>query len=417
MSTIAEKILSEKCGRKVTAGEIVEANVDLVMFHDLTGFHVLEVMEKVGKVQVFDPDKLVVIFDHFVPPPDARSATLQKKLREFVRKFGITKFHDVGDGICHVVMIERGYIRPGMLVIGADSHTTTGGAVGAFSTGMGASDVAAAVLTGKIWLRVPETIKIVLEGEPPRGVMAKDIILHIIGTHGSDAANFKAVEFHGSTLRYLNLDERMTLANMSVEMGAETGIVPPDEITLQHYGELGITDIKPVLPDPNAEYVDEWHVDVSKLEPQVAIPHRIDNVKPISEVEGTEEVNEVFIGSCTNGKLTDLIIAAKIMKGRKIKVDRCVVIAASRKIFLKALEMGIIQILVEAGCTVTHGTCGPCLGGHFGLIGDGEVAVSTGSRNFKGRMGSPEGKVYVASPAVAAATAIEGKLADPRKYL
>lgn len=415
MSTIAEKILSEKCGRQVAPGEIVEAKVDLVMFHDLTGFHVVEVMEKVGKIQIFDPDRLVVVFDHFVPPPDARSATIQKRLREFVRKFGIKNFHDVCDGICHVILIERGYIRPGMFVVGADSHTTTGGAVGAFATGMGASDVAAAVLTGRIWTIVPETIKIVLEGQPPAGVMAKDIILHIIGTHGSDAANFKAVEFHGSTLRYLNIEERMTLSNMSVEMGAETGIVVPDEITIQYYRELGI-EVKPVLPDPNAHYCDEWHVDVSKLEPQVAVPHNIDNVKPVTEVEGVE-VDEVFIGSCTNGKLTDLMIAAKIMKGKKIKVSRCVVIAASRRIFQKALEMGIIQTLVEAGCVVTYGTCGPCLGGHFGLIGDGEVAVSTGSRNFKGRMGSPEGKVYVASPATAAATAVEGKITDPRKYL
>ncbi len=415
MSTVVEKILSEKTGRKVTPGEIVEANVDLVMFHDLTGFHVVEVMEKIGKVQVFDPDKIVVVFDHFVPPPDARSATIQKRMREFVRKMGIRKFHDVCDGICHVILIERGYVRPGMFVVGADSHTTTGGAVGAFATGMGASDVAAATLTGKIWTIVPETIKVVFEGEPPKGVMAKDMILHVIGEHGSDAANFKAVEYHGPTLKYLNIDERMTLANMSVEMGAETGIVIPDEITISYFRELGI-DVKPVLPDPNAEYCDVWHVDVSKLEPQIAVPHNIDNVKPVSEVEGVE-VDEVFIGSCTNGRLTDLEIAARIMKGRKIKVSRCVVIAASRRIFLKALERGIIQTLVEAGCVVTYGTCGPCLGGHFGLIGDGEVAVSTGSRNFKGRMGSPNGLVYVASPATAAATAIEGKITDPRKYL
>ncbi len=416
MSTIVEKILSEKCGRTVTPGEIVEASVDLVMFHDLTGFHVLEVMEKIGKVQVFNPDRIVVVFDHFVPPPDTRSANIQKKLRDFVKSMNIKNFHDVCEGICHVILIERGYIRPGMFVVGADSHTTTGGAVGAFSTGMGASDVAAATLTGKIWTIVPETIKVVIEGELQKGVMAKDIVLKIIGEHGSDAANFKVVEYHGSTLKKLNIDERMTLSNMSVEMGAECGIVVPDEITINYFYELGIRDIKPVLPDPNAEYCDEWHVDVSKLEPQVAVPHNIDNVKPISEVEGIE-VDEVFIGSCTNGRLTDLEIAAKIMKGRKIKVSRCVVIAASRKIFLEALKRGIIQTLVEAGCVVTYGTCGPCLGGHFGLIGDGEVAVSTGSRNFKGRMGSPNGYVYVASPAVAAATAVEGKLADPRKYL
>ncbi len=415
MSTICEKILSKACGRDVSPGEVVEANVDLAMFHDLTGYHVVEVMEKVGLVKVWNNDHLVIIFDHLVPPPSTRAADLQRKLREFAKKYSITKFHDCGEGICHIVMIEKRYTRPGMFVVGADSHTTTGGAVGAFSTGIGASDMAMVVLTGKLWVMVPETIKIVIEGEVPRGVMAKDIILNIIGNHGSDAANFRVVEFHGSTLKKLNIDERVTLANMSVEMGAECGIVVPDEITLNFYREVGI-DVKPVLPDVNAKYCDEWNIDVSKLEPQIAIPHSIDNVKSVNEVEGVE-VDEVFIGSCTNGKLTDLEIAAKIMKGEKIKVSRCVVVAASREIFKKALERGYVQALVEAGCIVTYGTCGPCLGGHFGLIGDGEVAVSTGSRNFKGRMGSPEGKVYVASPAVAAASAIEGKIADPRKYL
>lgn len=415
MSTIVEKILSRACGRSVSPGEIIEANVDLVMFHDLTGYHVIEVMKKVGVEKVFNPDKIVVIFDHFVPPPDVKSANIQKGLREFVKKQGITKFHDICEGICHVLMIEKGYIQPGMFIVGADSHTTTGGAVGAYATGMGASDIAMATLTGKVWTHVPETIKIVFTGRLPKGVMAKDMILYVIGQHGSDAANFKAVEFHGDTLKELNIDERMTLANMSVEMGAETGIVIPDEITINYFKELGI-EVKPILPDKNAKYCDEWIVEVEKLEPQIAIPHNIDNVKPISEVEGTD-IDEVFIGSCTNGKLTDLLIAAKIMKNKKVKVNKCIVIAASRQIFLKALQMGIIQTLVEAGCVVTYGTCGPCLGGHFGLTADDEIAISTGSRNFKGRMGSPNAKVYVTSPAVAAASAIEGRITDPRKYL
>ncbi len=415
MSTLVEKIFSRACGKSVSPGDIVEVNVDLVMFHDLTGFHVVEVMRKVGVERVFDVNKLVVVFDHFVPPPDVRSANLQRGLREFVRRHGVPKFHDVGDGICHVLMVERGYARPGMFIVGADSHTTTSGAVGAYATGMGASDIAMAVLTGRIWSHVPDVIKVELTGRLPKGVTAKDVILHVIGEHGADAANFRALEFHGDALRELNIDERMTLSNMSVEIGAEAGVVVPDEVTVSHFRDLGI-EVKPILPDSNARYSDEWVVDVSKLEPKVAVPHRIDDVKSVTEVEG-DDVNEVFIGSCTNGKLTDLMVAAKIMKGRKIKVDRCVVIAASRRIFLKALEMGIVRTLVEAGCTVTHSTCGPCLGGHFGVVGDGEVAVSTGSRNFRGRMGSPNAKVYVSSPAVAAATAVEGKIADPRRYL
>ncbi len=410
--TMAEKIFSEKVGRRVEPGEIVEAPVDMAMVHDLTGPHVVEIVREVmGKDYVWDPTKVAVIFDHQAPADRIRSAELHILMRGVVRRLGIKRFHDVGDGICHQVMVEERYVKPGMLVVGADSHTVTYGAVGAFATGIGASDMAMVWITGKLWFKVPESIKVLVEGELPKGTFPKDVILHIIGSVGADGATYKAVEYHGDTIRRMSIAGRMVLANMSVEMGAKAGMVPADEKTVEFfYGT-----VKPFGPDPDAEYQDEWRFDVSNLEPQVAVPYSIDNVKPVSEVEGVE-IDQAFIGSCTNGRLEDLEVAAKIMKGRKVK-SRCIVIPASRKVFAEALKRGYIETFIEAGCFVAHSTCGPCLGGHLGVLGPNEVAIASTNRNFRGRMGHPTSKTYVASPATVAASAVEGKIADPRKYL
>ena len=415
---MAEKILSRASGKDVAPGEIVEANIDLAMVHDLTGPHVVEVVKEIaGDVKVWDPDKVAIIFDHHVPADKIRAAELQLIMRRVARKLGIKKFHDVGrGGICHQVLVEERYVRPGMLVVGADSHTVTSGAVGAFATGIGASDMAMVWLTGKLWFKVPESIKANITGKLPKGVYAKDVILHIIGTVTVDGATYKAVEFHGDTVKNMSIADRMTLANMSVEMGAKAGMVPADEITVNFFKEVGM-DVKPFGPDPGAQYEDEWNFEVSNLEPQVAAPHSVDNVKPVSEVEGVE-IDQAFIGSCTNGRYEDFVEAAKILKGRKVAPGvRCIAIPASVKQYLKLLKDGIIDILTQAGCFVAYATCGPCLGGHLGVLGPGEVAISSSNRNFKGRMGHPESKVYLASPATVAASAVEGKIADPRKYL
>ncbi len=410
--TMAEKVFAEKVGRRVEVGEIVEAPVDMAMVHDLTGPHVVEVVREVmGKDYVWDPNKVAVIFDHQAPADRIRSAELHALMRGVVRRLGIKRFHDVGAGICHQVMVEERYVKPSMLVVGADSHTVTYGAVGAFATGIGASDMAMVWITGRLWFKVPESVKAVVEGELPKGVFPKDVILHIIGSVGADGATYKSVEFHGETIKDMSIAGRMVLANMSVEMGAKAGMIPADEKTVEYfYGT-----VKPFGPDPDAEYRDEWRFDVSNLEPQVAVPYSIDNVKSVSEVEGIE-VDQAFIGSCTNGRLEDLEVAAKILKGKKAR-SRCIVIPASRKVFAEALKRGYIDIFIEAGCFVAHSTCGPCLGGHLGVLGPNEVAIASTNRNFRGRMGHPTSKTYVASPATVAASAVEGKITDPRKYL
>ncbi len=417
--TMAEKILSRASRRKsVSPGEIVEADIDLAMVHDLTGPHVVEVVKEIaGEVTVWDPDKVAIIFDHHVPADKIRAAELQLIMRRVAKKLGIKKFHDVGrGGICHQVLVEERYVRPGMLVVGADSHTVTSGAVGAFATGIGASDMAMVWLTGRLWFMVPESVKVNVNGVLPKGVYAKDVILHIIGTVTVDGATYKAVEFHGDTIKRMNISERMTLSNMSVEMGAKAGMVPADEVTVKFFEEAGIR-VKPFGPDEGAEYADVWEFEVSNLEPQVAAPHSVDNVHPVSELEGTP-INQAFIGSCTNGRYEDFVEAAKILKGRKVAEGvRCIAIPASLKQYLRLLKEGIIDILTEAGCFVAHSTCGPCLGGHLGVLGPNEVAISSSNRNFRGRMGHPKSEVYLASPATVAASAVEGKIADPRKYL
>lgn len=412
--TLTEKILSRAAGRQVSPGDVAEVSVDLAAFHDLTGHHVVEVMENVGVVKVWDVNKFVVAFDHLAPPPNERAAEIQVNLRKFVKSINLRNFHDVGEGILHQLLLEK-YALPGQVIMAADSHTTTVGAIGAFAQGMGASDMASILITGKTWLVIPEPFLVRLINEPALGVYGKDVALHILSVFKAEGLNGKSVEFMVERPRAFPMDYRATVSNMGVEFGADAAIFIPDEETLDYLRRSRGVEVKPITPDPDAKYVDEYTIELNKLEPLVAAPHSVDNVKPITEVEGTE-VDYVFIGSCTNGRLSDLEVAARILRNRRVKA-RCIAIPASRDLFLKALNAGYINSLTEAGCVVTYGTCGPCLGGHFGVIGPGEVAVSTGSRNFRGRMGSPEGKVYLANAAVAAAAALEGKLTDPRKYL
>jgi 3-isopropylmalate/(R)-2-methylmalate dehydratase large subunit len=409
--TLTEKILSRASDRRVSPGDVVEVKVDLVGFHDLTGYHVIEVMEKSGMMEVWDNERLVVAFDHLAPPPDQRSAEIQGFIRSFVKKMRIPNFHDINKGIMHQLFIES-YALPGQVIIGADSHTTTSGAVGAFSQGMGASDVAAAVITGKTWLTVPEPFKITLKGEPSKWITGKDVVLKILGEFKAEYFNGKSIEVEVESPFHFPMDYRATVSNMGIEMNADALMFIPDKETVRFIKENRGIEPPIITPDKEAKYYGEYDIELNKLEPLVAAPHSVDNVKTAREVSGTE-VDQVFIGSCTNGRISDFEIAVKILKGKKVKT-RTIAIPASYSVFKKAMELGYIEILVNAGCIVTYGTCGPCLGGHFGIAGPNEVIVSTSSRNFKGRMGSPESKVYLSGPAVAAATALTGKITDPR---
>jgi len=414
LPTLAQKILEQHAGRKLEPGEIVEARVDFVMLNDITGPLTLEVLKQVGRDEPWDPSRVVIILDHQSPATSVEAAAAHRRLREFSRKRGVRLF-DVGEGICHQVFMERGFARPGSLVVGADSHTCTYGALGCFGTGVGSTDAAYALLEGRLWFKVPKNFRILVNGRLPRGTFAKDLILHIIGNVGSEGASYMAVEFQGETISQLGISDRMVLCNMGVEMGAKVSLVAPDIRTREWFRERGI-EISPMASDSDAEWEKEEGFEVSKLEPQVACPPRVDNVKPVSEVEGTE-IDQAFLGSCTNGRLEDLVEAARILRGRKIHPRvRMVVSPASREVYLKAVKLGIIRSLVEAGATVVAPSCAACMGGHVGILGPGEVCISSSNRNFKGRMGSPEAQIYLASPATVAASAVEGKIVDPRRY-
>lgn len=408
--TLTEKILERASGRAVSPGDVIEVAVDVVAFHDLTGYHVIEVMEKTGNVKIHNIDSLVIAFDHLVPPPDVRSAEIQQNIRLFARKHGIKNFHDVGFGILHQVLIER-YVLPGQVVMAADSHTTTSGALGAFAQGLGASDIAAIVLTGKTWLTVSQPFKIKLTGALKEWRTGKEVALEILRVFKADYFNGMSIEVFVDSPQSFPMDYRVTVANMGIEMNADTLMFVPDSVTVNYVKMERGFEPKTITPDPNAEYVDEYTIELDKVDFLVAAPHSVDNVKSVRDVWGTE-VDYVFIGSCTNGRLSDFEIAAKIMKGKKVK-SRCIAIPASWNVFRKAMELGYIQTLVEAGCIVTYGTCGPCIGGHFGIAAPGEVVVSTSNRNFVGRMGSPQAKIYLSGPAIAAATAVSGKIVEP----
>ena len=415
--TIAEKILAKKAGRKdVQPGEIVTCRVDLAMSHENARL-VMRHFDKIGVDKVWDPDRIVIIFDHRVPAESEITAIGQKEIREFVKSQGIKHFYDINVGICHQVLAEKGFSRPGILLVGTDSHTTTAGAFGAFATGVGATDMAAVWATGELWLRVPETIKIVIHGELPTGVYAKDVILHIIGKLGADGADYKAVEFYGETITRMSVASRMVMSNLSMEMGAKAAIIPPDGKTLEYVQSRTSWDYEPIYADDDAQYVETYEFDVANLSPQVACPHSVDNVKPIEEVEGIK-VDQAVIGSCTNGRLEDLIEAAKILSTRHVHKDvRLIVIPASWEIYRQALKQGIIETFINAGAVIINPGCGPCLGAHQGVLAPGEVAIASTNRNFQGRMGSPDSFVYLASPATVAASAVEGKITDPRRLL
>ena len=422
--TIAQKILARASGKAfVHVGDIVEPAVDLAMSHENTALVVnqfMEVFKGTGlPAKIWDPAKVAVIFDHRVPAESSKTATNQKKIREFVAQQGIAKFHDVrGDqgGICHQILPENGYVRPGDVVVGADSHTTTHGALGAFSFGIGATEMASVWALGvALNVEVPETIKVAVRGEFAKFVSAKDLILHVIGRLSSRGANFKVIEFHGETIKRMPTSGRLVLCNMSVEAGATCGIVPPDEETVSYLrNEAGVAgEIHLITPDPDAVYAQTLDVDVSNLSPQLACPHAVDNVVAVREREGTK-IDQVVIGSCTNGRYDDVVAAAAILKGKKIASHvRVLVFPASWRIYRRLLRDGIFEDLAESGAIIMNPGCGCCLGVHQGALADGDVALSTTNRNFPGRMGNPNSQIYLCSPEVAAASAVAGAITDP----
>ena len=413
--TVSEKILARASGQEeVRAGEIVKARVDVAMMPDLTTILAVNAMKAMGVERVWDNEKVIIILDHVAPASTPLAAEIHRDIRNFAKEQDLKYLYDVDSGVCHQVLPEKGHVKPGKLVIGADSHTCTHGAFGAFATGVGSTDMGAIMATGKTWLRVPETIKVNVEGKLTDYVAPKDVILYTAGQIRADGATYNALEFAGTTISDMSVSGRMTLCNMAIEMGGKTGIVEPDEKTLSFL--KGRTDGKfdLVHADEDAKYKSVLHVDVDRLEPQIACPHKVDNVKPISEIAEIK-VNQAFVGSCTNGRLEDLQIAASILKGRRVHKDvRLLVVPASKEVYLEALDAGIVRDLIEAGATFSNPSCGACFGGHIGLLAPGEVGITSSNRNFKGRQGSPEALVYLASPAVTAASAVTGKITDPR---
>jgi 3-isopropylmalate/(R)-2-methylmalate dehydratase large subunit len=416
---ITEKILAKASGKtSVSPREIVDANVDMVMVHDLTGPLAVEAFKRIGVEKVWDNQKAVVILDHQVPAESVKAAELHKMMRQFAKQQGI-RIYDVGKGgICHQVMPEKGHVLPGTVIVGADSHTCTYGAFGAFATGIGSTEAAAVLATGKIWLKVPSAIKVNVNGKFKKYTAPKDLILHVIGKQGAGGAIYKSVEFRGPTIRAMSIAGRMTLCNMTVEMGAKNGIVEPDETT-RKFLEGRTTKMLPpfesLISDPDAAYEKTVNIDVTDLGSQVACPAQVDNVKPASELSSVP-LDQAFIGSCTNGRLEDLRVAAEILKGKQVKDGvRTLVIPASQEVYRQALNEGLMEIFTDAGALVCGSTCGPCLGGHIGLLAPGETCVSTSNRNFIGRMGSTQANVYLASPATVAASALTGHITDPNE--
>ena len=414
--TFSEKILGSKAGREARAGEVVTVSPDQILSHDNSAAIIAE-FKKLGVKNVKAPQKLIIILDHIVPAASEKYAANHKTIREFVTKQNISNFFDVPNGICHQVFSENGFALPGKLILGADSHTTSYGAFGAFSAGIGRSEVASLWATDEIWLKVPETIKIEISGKLPGGVYAKDVVLKIIGDEGADRANYKALEFTGEAVKRFSLASRLMLTNMAAEMGAKNGYCEPDEKTIEWLEGRTKEDFQAVTSDKDAAFEAVLKHDISSLEPQVACPHTVDNVRSISEVVGTG-FHQALIGTCTNGRFEDLEVAAGILKGKKVHPQvRVLVIPASRQEYLEALKKGIIETLAEAGCIILNPGCGPCLGAHQGILAPGEVALSTANRNFRGRMGSRDSEIYLASPATVAASSIEGKITNPRKFL
>jgi 3-isopropylmalate/(R)-2-methylmalate dehydratase large subunit len=415
---IAEKILASASGKsEVKPGDIIDAKVDKAMINEITGPLAIQAFKEIGTPKVWDKKRVVMILDHHVPADSVKSAELHRIMRAFAKEQGVQLFYDVGHGgVCHQVMVEKGHVLPGELVVGADSHTCTYGCVGSFATGIGSTEMAGVFATGTIWLKVPSSIRIVVEGKFQKSVAPKDLILHVIGEVGADGANYRAVEFTGSAISGIGMSGRMTICNMTVEMGAKTGLINPDKVTLEYVKTVTDEPFKVLTSDPDATYEKTVEVNLDKLTPQVACPHSVDNVKPVKDVEGTK-IDQAFIGSCTNGRLEDLELAAKFLKGRKVAKDvRLIVTPASQEVYMQALQRGLFEVFVKAGGFVCNPTCGACFGGHMGLLTADEVCVSTSNRNFVGRMGSPEAQIYLASPATVAASAVAGKIVDPADF-
>ncbi len=413
--TFAEKILAQKAGLDhVEPGQIVTVTPDFCMSHDNTAA-IAKIFAKIGVARVKDPERFVIVLDHTVPPSTEKYALGHKEIRQFVAAQGITHFYDGGVGICHQVLPEKGFALPGTLVLGADSHTTTYGAFGAFSAGIGRSEMAVLYATSKIWLKVPSTFKIVVHGRLRAPLTSKDLILKIIGDIGADGALYRSVEFTGEAIAEMSQASRMVLSNMAVEMGAKNGYIAPDDVTFRFLEGRAVRKYYPVYPDPDASYEKVLEFDAASLGPQVAKPHTVDNVSPVEEVAGTK-IDQVLLGTCTNGRLEDLRLAARIIAGKKIANGvRMLVLPASREVLLDALAEGLIDTFVRAGAMVLNPGCGPCLGAHEGVLAPGEVCLSTANRNFKGRMGSRDAEIYLASPATVAASALTGVITDPRE--
>jgi 3-isopropylmalate/(R)-2-methylmalate dehydratase large subunit len=413
--TIAEKILSEHSGKDLKAGDVAVCNIDFCFGQDGTSSIIIDSFRKLGAKKAFDKTKFCMIIDHSAPSPNIGVSAIHKKMRDFARAYEVG-LYDIGCGVCHQLVPELGHVTCGDLVLGADSHTCTYGAINVFSTGVGSTDLAIALASGKNWFRVPETIKAVVNGKLPKGVYSKDIILHMAKDIGANGATYKAVEFYGEAITALSVDARFTISNMAVEIGAKIGIMEADNKVLRWVGEHSNRPPKPVKADIDAKYAAVKKYDVSELVPQVAKPHAVDNVTDVTELSRVR-IDQAFVGTCTNGRLEDLEVAASILKGRSIHPGvKFIVGPASRDIYLEAVRKGLVEIFVKSGCTVVAPGCGPCVGTHNGVLADNEVAISTANRNFKGRMGNPNSFIYLASPATVAASALAGHIADPREH-
>lgn len=411
---ISEKILQKKSGKEPTPGEIIEVDIDLAMSHDGTSPPTIKVFDKIAS-KVWDKDKIAIVFDHVIPANTIGSAEFQKVARNFIKTQNITHHYTHGEGICHQVLPEMGLVEPGKLIVAADSHTCTYGAFGAFSTGMGATDLAMVYATGKTWLMVPESMKIEVVGKNPK-IKSKDIVLNIIGKIGIAGATYKTVEFCGETIDSMDVESRMTICNMAIEMGAKNGIMEPNQDTINYISKRtgkAKDQLNIIKSDKDSVYSEELLFDIEDLEPQIACPHDVDNVKGISKVQGTE-INQCFIGSCTNGRLSDLKDAAEVLKGKKVHDDiRLIIIPASKEIYEEAINKGYVKTFLDSGGIICNPGCGPCLGGHMGVLTEGETSISTTNRNFKGRMGDSNSKVYLANSQVVAASAIQGYIENP----